>query len=210
MAWNSAHGLQDVRCRIMRNVYYFASRGRCWNDSLLNYLIFKLWGIQCGQRNRFYGLVRVNRHPESTLEIGDQCTFRSRATSNLIGINRPCILSTLRPGANLKLGNNIGLSGVVISAAQSIIIEDNVLVGANSTITDTDWHGINPDMRRSDGECAPVHIMQNVWIGLNCIVLKGVTIGEHSVIGAGSVVTSNVPDRVISAGVPARTIKKLT
>lgn len=194
----------------MRHLTAFGSSGRCWKDSLLNHLKFTLWGISCGKGCRFYGPVKVSCYLESSIEIGNHCTFRSRTTSNLIGINRPCMLSTLEQGARVKLGDNIGLSGVVIAAAKSIILEDNVLVGANTTITDTDWHEVNPEFRRNSGQCAPVHIKQNVWVGLGCIVLKGVTIGEHSVIGAGSVVTSDVPDRVICAGIPAKVIKRLS
>jgi len=65
------------------------------------------------------------------------------------------------------------MSGTIVAAAKSIVIGDDVLCGANVTITDTDWHGIRPDERRKAARSAPVVIEKNAWLGLNVIVLKG-------------------------------------
>ena len=75
----------------------------------------------------------------------------------------------------------------------------------NASIDGSVWHPNDPRC----GEPAPVIIEDNVWLGLNVIVLKGVTIGKNSVIGAGSVVTRNIPANVIAAGNPCRVIKDL-
>jgi len=76
------------------------------------------------------------------------------------------------------------------------------------TITDSDWHGIYD---RTDYVATPkeVIIEENVWIGEKSIILKGTKIGKNSIIGAGSVVSGEVPDNVVFAGNPAREIKKL-
>ena len=132
--------------------------------------------------------------------------FNSSPTSNLIGVNRPCMISTLREGAELKIGEGCGLSGTVIGCANRILLGRNVRCGANTLITDTDWHG--DDLR--SGPDAPVIIEDDVWLGVNVTVLKGVTIGAGTLVGAGSVVTKSLPPRVIAAGVPTQVLRKIT
>lgn len=85
----------------------------------------------------------------------------------------------------------------------------NVLCGSNVTITDSDWHGIRSSERNIMGKVAGVVIGNNVWLGLNVIVLKGVTIGDNTIVGAGSVVTHSIPANVIADGQPARVVKAL-
>ncbi|MDP3115406.1 MAG: DapH/DapD/GlmU-related protein [Candidatus Cloacimonadaceae bacterium] len=72
-------------------------------------------------------------------------------------------------------------------------------------ITDGDWH--SKDSRV--GNPLPIYIEDNVWIGLNVLVMKGVTIGQNSIIGAGSVVTKDIPANVIAAGNPCKVIKEI-
>ena len=107
--------------------------------------------------------------------------------------------------AEVRVGNDCGFSGTVIAAFNSIILGDHVVCGANTLITDSDWH---PEDPRS-GAPKPVRIDDNVWLGVNATVLKGVTIGANSVIGAGSVVTANIPANVIAAGNPCKIIREL-
>lgn len=151
----------------------------------------------------FRGHTRFFRHPSSCVEIGGGCTFNSSLNSNLIGINRPCILSTLKEGAHMVIGSGCGFSGTVIGCASRITLDANVRCGANTLITDTDWHW--DDLR--SGPDAPVHIEKNVWLGANVTVLKGVTIGENTVVGSGSVVTRSLPPHVMAAGSPAKVIR---
>lgn len=166
-------------------------------------------GVKFGKGCRFYGIPKVFRIFQSSITIGDNCGFRSDFSSNLVGINRKCIVTTLRQGAEVIIGNNSGFSGTVIAAAGSIRIGNNVLCGANTTITDFDWHGIEPDKRNHPADPKPVVIEDNVWLGLNVVVLKGVTIGKNTVIGANSLVTKSVPANVIAAGNPCKVIKKI-
>jgi len=137
--------------------------------------------------------------------------MQSSRRSNLAGSNRPCYISTLRAGAAIRIGHSCGFSGTAIEVAQSVQIGNHVMCGANSTITDTDWHAVDPVARlgAAEGRRGPVILEDNVWIGMGALVLKGVTIGESSVIGAGSVVTSSIPRNVLAAGQPARVIRSL-
>ena len=167
------------------------------------------WGVDLGSGCRFYGRTLFRRAAGSVLVVGERCIFRSAAWSNQVGLNRPCMLSTVVTGAELSVGTNCGFSGTVLAAAESIVLEDRVVCGANVTITDTDWHGLRPRERRGPAAHGPVHIARDVWIGMNATILKGVTIGEEAVIAAGSVVTDPVPAGVVVAGNPARVVKEL-
>jgi len=115
------------------------------------------------------------------------------------------MLSTLKEGAELTVGEGCGFSGTVIACAERVTLGRNVRCGANTLINDTDWHSDDP----RSGPDAPVDIGDNVWLGVNVTVLKGVTIGEGTVVGAGSVVTKSLPAKVVAAGVPARVIRVL-
>jgi acetyltransferase-like isoleucine patch superfamily enzyme len=166
-------------------------------------------GVHVGRSCRFYGVPRFERAHGSVIEIGDGCTLRSARWSNPAGINRPCRLTTVTEGASLRIGDRTGLSGVVIACAQEITVGEGCILGANVTITDTDWHGVAPEERREFGQTAPVHIEDRVFLGLNVTVLKGVTIGHDSVIGAGSVVAQSIPPLSVAVGSPARVVKNL-
>lgn len=168
-------------------------------------ILSSLKGIEIGSGCQFFGVPHFSRERFSTIQIGENCTFRSDHTSNLIGVNHKCILSTLKEGAIIKIGNNSGFSGATIGAAKKIVIGNNVLCGANSIITDTDWHS-----ERSSNLPRPVIIEDNVWIGVNTVILKGVTIGKNSVIGASSLVVKDIPANVIAGGNPCKVLKQIT
>lgn len=98
--------------------------------------------------------------------------------------------------------------GVRMDSASEISIGEGSMLAAGAYITDADWHDVY-DRTQAIGQTAPVALERNVWIGDGAIVCKGVHIGENSVIGAGSVVTKDIPANVIAAGNPAKTVKKL-
>lgn len=164
-----------------------------------------LRGIHYENNIKFIGRTKFFKGGNSIIVVGKNCTFRSKSTSNLIGINRPCIISTLGKNCKVTIGDNSGFSGTVIGCFKEITIGNNVLCGANTLITDSDWH---PDDSRS-GKPKSVHIGNNVWLGEGVKVLKGVSIGENSVIGAGSIVVKDIPSNVIAAGNPCKVIKKI-
>lgn len=175
-------------------------------------ILFFLKGMPWGQGWRFYGAPIIQKHRRSQMRFGSGLQLRSTVRSNPLGPNRPAILATWQAGAVLEIGSNFAMTGGTICAAERILIGNNVTVGANSTIIDTNFHPLDFEHRNrfsSDGETALVIIEDNVFIGMNCLVLKGVRIGQGSVIGAGSVVTQDVPSGVIAAGNPARVIREL-
>lgn len=174
-------------------------------STISNNLRMFIHGIKHGKSNSFFGRTYFYKRKQSSIVIGSNCVFRSYRHSNLIGINRNCSLSTLTSEAKISIGNNCGLSGTVIGCFTNIILEDGVMCGANTLITDSDWH--SDDYRSGDPK--PVHIGKNVWLGEGVKVLKGVSIGENTVVGAGSVVVKNLPENAIAGGNPCKVIKML-
>ena len=112
-------------------------------------------------------------------------------------------------GVNLskvKIGNNVVvMNGSLMMASGGITIEDNTMLAANVQLISNN-HDLD---ERTIITCLPIHIKKNCWIGAGTTILRGVTIGENSVVGAGSVVTKDVPDNVIVAGNPAKIIKNI-
>lgn len=108
---------------------------------------------------------------------------------------------------SLVLGERVFInSGATVVATHSIVVGDNCLIGDLVAIFDTNHHLLEPSRPR---RFAPVRVGDNVWVGRSAIILPGVTIGDHAVIAAGSIVTSDVPARTLVAGVPARQIRTL-
>lgn len=174
------------------------------------YLVTRVRGVRLGRHCTFYGKMIFYRKPDSVIQIGDRCGFRSASWANMVGIDRSCTVATHYSGAKIIIGNQCGFSGTVIGAKESITLGNNVLCGGNTFITDFDWHCVDPDKRRTgDPPSKPVAIEDNVWLGANVMVLKGVTIGKNSVIGANSVVVKSIPPNVVAGGNPAVVIKQL-
>lgn len=200
----------DITARLIE----FIRRNRLQYLSLfsttLGRLKLKLRRIVFGSNVIFFGNTYFYRMVNSSIIIGNNVVFRSDKTSNLIGINKRCMISTLEPGAQILIGNDSGFSGVTIGAAKKIHIGSKVMVGANSVITDTNWHNINPELRHmKDDLPGEIYIGNNVFIGYGSIILKNVVIGDNSVIGAGSVVTKSIPANVIATGNPCVVVKQL-
>ncbi|WP_253650435.1 sugar O-acetyltransferase [Vibrio sp. Y29_XK_CS5] len=113
-------------------------------------------------------------------------------------------------GCHTHLGDNVYANfNLTLVDDTHIYIGDHVMIGPNVTIA-TAGHPIVPELRRDIAQFnIPVHIGNNVWIGANSVVLPGVTIGENSVIGAGSVVTKDIPANVVAVGNPCRVLREI-
>lgn len=165
----------------------------------------KLRGVSYGKSIRFYGLAKIKRSSRGRISIGNHCVLNSTSTSNLIGINRPCIFTALEPGSSLIIGDHCGFSGTVIGSFDKIILGNHVRCGANTLITDSNWHLDDPRSGFPD----PIIIDDHVWLGVNVTVLKGVHIGRNTVIGANSVVRKDIPADVIASGDPCKVIRNI-
>lgn len=197
---------------LLQRIYQFIS-------TIQAYMSATWWNVIIGKGNKFVGGVSFSRTRGSTIIIGQHGRFLSSTTANRHGLNRPCMISTLRPNAVIKIGNAVGLSGAVICAAKQVQIGDRVMLGANVTVTDTDSHPVDYKKRlRSDQARLEDHavsvrsvlIENDVFIGMHSLILKGVTIGEGAVIGAGSVVATSIPPHCVAAGNPAKVIRYLS
>lgn len=187
--------------------------------SIFNYLYLKKQSKCIGKNCRIIGKVSINMGLNSSLEIGDDFTCLSGADLNPISRNLTTFIN-VEDNAKIIIGNSVGISSSTLWAKNKITIGDNVMIGADSIILDTDCHSLqanyrnmkelSPDGKTFDSlntKCSPVEIKKNTLIGARCIILKGVTIGEGTVIGAGSVVSNSIPAGVIAAGNPCKVLK---
>lgn len=146
------------------------------------------------------------------ITIGNNVKINSGYKFNPIGGQERTML-VIKDNGKIKIGNNVGISNSTIVSHDEIIIEDNVMIGGSCKIYDTDFHSIQFNKRidkcDNDIKTSPIIIKKNCFIGAHSIILKGVTIGEGSVIGAGSVITKDVPSNEVWAGNPAKYIRKV-
>ncbi len=140
---------------------------------------------------------------------------RERAIRELFGAagRNPTVLPTFccDNGKNIRVGGNfLANYNVTILDIAPVTIGDYVMIGPNTLITTVN-HPLSPAGRRRHlGQARPVAIGRDVWIGGNCTILPGVTIGNNAVIAAGAVVTRDVPDNCVVGGVPARKIRDIS
>ena len=176
----------------------------------INRMILKTHGVEFGKNLQIPGKVSwVIRG--SRITIGDNFYLYSGNGVNPIASNLQADVY-VEPGATLTIGNNVGMSSTRLWIHESARIGNNVKIGGCVLITDTDAHPMDYVARRSSNDgtkSAPVVIEDDVWVGAHCIILKGVTIGARSIIGAGSVVTKSIPTDCVAAGNPCKVIKLL-
>jgi acetyltransferase-like isoleucine patch superfamily enzyme len=175
---------------------------------LMGRLALQRAGVVLGPKLSAIGVPVVELHPGSEIRLGAEVMLISSSFATALGINHPVVLRTLSAGASIRIGNRVGISGGSICAANLIEIGDDTMLGANVTIADTDFHPLQTGIRKlrehpSIG-VAKVIIGREVFIGTNAMVLKGVSIGDRAVIGAGSVVTRDIPEDAVAAGNPCR------
>lgn len=179
--------------------------------SALAIVNLRLRGAEVGHNLSVVGGIRFHLHRTARVLIGNHCRINSGFYTNPVGGFRRMNI-WVGPRAILRIGNRVGMSNSTLVCCHSVTIEDEVRIGGDSKIYDTDFHSLNPELRlRSpdpDVRTGPIVIKQRAFIGAHVIILKGVTIGEEAVIGAGSVVTRDVPSGEVWAGNPARYVKR--
>lgn len=169
-------------------------------------------GVQLGHGCSATGVPYFYRVPNTPIFLGQDCQLLSSFRSNNIGSMSRCRICTITPWARIVIGNRVGMSATTVASHLSVTIGDDTMIGAGTVITDSDWHNLETNVNtrhHADGKAAPVTIGRNVFIGTRCLILKGVTIGDNAVIGAGSVVTKNIPENAIAAGNPCRVLSSL-
>jgi len=143
---------------------------------------------------------------------------------NHVSIYAGCSFS-LGPEGFVSVGDFTMLNGALLMSEDCIRIGSHCMISWNVGIADSDFHPLDPAQRRIDAQAlapffanrpprppigtAPVTIADNVWIGMGAVVLKGVTIGENSVVAAGAIVTRDVPRNSVVAGNPAKIVREL-
>lgn len=181
-------------------------------SSVVTTSLARLKGVRVDGKLKCWGCTYFMRLPNSTISIGRGCILNSAFASNNVGVYTRSRITTLTQSAEIKIGNDVGMTSVTVSAAKYIEIGDHAMIGANTLITDTDWHPLAPQARDGKIEEAgmkDVVIGRNVFVGTGSIILKGTVIGDNTVIGAGSVVSGTIPADVIAGGNPCRVIKSL-
>jgi acetyltransferase-like isoleucine patch superfamily enzyme len=168
---------------------------------------------------RILGNLPVLKLPgQSKIIIGKKVVLNSDAVHSNTALTYNCTLACGLNGT-IVIGDNSMLNGVSITAYKKVIIGKNCQIASCTLISDTDFHPIDPSIRlresmgykidHSDVNKEEVLIGDNVWIGWGSIILKGVKIGNNSIIAAGSVVVNDIPANVIAAGNPAKVKKNI-
>lgn len=193
---------------------------KIWHKLLMTWwsvsipLRLKLSGVTIGKNVRFYGMPIVSLAPNSKIELRDRSVLCSDSRFTALGVSHPVVLRTLRAGAEIVIGEDSGISGGTVCAAVSVRIGRECMFGADVMVVDTDFHAVKAEGRRrnqneEDIAAKPIVLQDNVFLGSRSTVLKGVSIGANSIVGAGSVVVKDVSRDSIFGGNPSRIIASL-
>ena len=183
-------------------------------------LVMKATKVKYGKGLLLKGVPVIFNKKGAELTIGNNVTVKSSFLSNLVGLYSRTIIVTRAPGAYIRIGDNVGMSGVTIYARKGIEIGENTAIGGNTKILDNDFHPIEAETRnrlladKNGGDSdlvpsKPIKIGKNCFIGCNAIILKGTELGDGCVVGAGAVVSGKFEAGSVIVGNPARCIRKV-
>lgn len=203
--------MRDLRRALwgIRIIYVFVySMFSSW---LARFLLWIFGVKQIGGGFVVTGFLRTTIHPDSEIVVGNNVRINSGFERNVVGGYRQMTID-IGSRAKLIIGNQTALSNSTIVCRQLIAIGDHVFIGGGCNIYDTDFHSLDPQKRQDKFQVpmtAPIIFDNHCFIGAHTTILKGVTVGEGAIIGAGSVVAKNIPPYEIWAGNPVRFIKKV-
>jgi len=171
----------------------------------------RIQGLHLGERVVFDGFPIIEIASGGHVTIGNNCFINSVNKRYHVSMFAPVKLMVDLPGAAITIGEQTRIHGSCLHAySSSINIGRRCLIAGNCQIFDGNGHDLCfsnvADRINTKGGSKPVVIEDDVWIGTNTIILPGVSIGRGSVIGAGSVVTKDIPPMVVAAGNPARVV----
>ena len=198
--------------------FYPALRRRFY--LIYNKVYFNACGIKYGRKMKVYDKVYISG--KGKVSIGDELFFSSGDSINPICRNIRGAIYTVTPESCIKIGNRVGISSACLWAQDKITIGNDVNIGGDCLILDTDAHPHDYQQRRNayrqevdrktyleSVPSAPITIDDDVWIGARCLILKGVHIGARSIIAAGSIVINDIPSDCIAGGNPCKVIRHL-
>tara|TARA_B100002051_G_C16713907_1_gene628239 strand:- start:1213 stop:1815 length:603 start_codon:yes stop_codon:yes gene_type:complete len=173
-------------------------------------LYLKYKNVSYGKNCFFNGFPLIRMTRLGSINIGNNVVINSDVFSNPLGLNHKTVLSIVGEHGQITIGDNSGISGASIVSMKKIEIGKNVNIGVNSCIWDTDFHSNKPLNEKEElVKSSSVKIHDNVFIGANTTILKGVTIGSGAVVAAGSIVVKNVRPKTLVAGNPAEEKKTI-
>lgn len=193
---------------------FSAARWRTWWQVRVVQRLDAAWvrrqAVEAGDGLVVLGRPRIERIT-GRIVLGRNVTLRSDDRGYHTAMFHPVRLMTdATPEALIEVGDGTRINGASIHATRAIRIGRNCLIAANVAILDSDGHGVAvADRGQHNPSGRPVVIEDDVWIGANALVLKGVTVGRGAIVAAGSVVTKDVAAMTLVGGNPARFIKAL-
>jgi len=211
---------EDKKVRGWNNLLYSA-----WDIALISLdaqistvrskLSLSVQSCPYGKKFATSGLCSFKARTRDSIEIGNNVRLLAGWRSNRVGLKRMLLLQTFDEG-QISIGDQSGCSSVVISSRSRISIGKHVNVGGNAVLIDHDFHALDPLERRlpaneqeASVRTSPIEIGDDVFIGTNSIILKGVSLGARSIVAAGSVVfKGEYPPDSLLQGNPATVVKR--
>lgn len=174
-----------------------------------NSILSRLHGVSRQSGCKMIGSISIIN--KGKISLGEKCNLDGRRSR--IGFDQPILLTTQKNG-EIRIGNHVGLSNCALYATKYIEIGEETLIGGGVKIYDTNFHSTNWRFRNTPEDkahtaSASVIIGKHCFIGAGTIILKGVQVGNNSIVAAGSVVTHSIPENEVWGGNPAHKIKTI-